>query len=60
MSSSPSLLNSDLAFAYVTSDIPEGMTVLEWRRARRAAEAEAEAASPARRRLRRAPRLRFA
>ncbi len=58
MSSSPSLLNSDLAFAYVTSDIPEGMTVLEWRRARRAV--EAEAAPPARRRLRRAPRLRFA
>ena len=38
MSSAPTVLSSDLAFAYVASDIPVGMTVAEWRRARRAAE----------------------
>ncbi len=44
MSSAPSVLSSDLAFAYVDCDIPAGMTVVEWRRARRAEQ------TPARRR----------
>ena len=39
MSSSPSVLSSDLAFAYVDCDIPAVMTVAEWRRVRLAAEA---------------------
>ncbi len=36
MSSSPSIVSSDLAFAYVDCDIPAGMTVVEWRRVRAA------------------------
>lgn len=36
MSSAPSALSSDLAYAYVTCDIPAGMTVAEWRQARAA------------------------
>jgi hypothetical protein len=39
MSSTPSVLAGDLAFSYVDCDIPPGMTVVEWRRVRRAAEA---------------------
>lgn len=37
MASAPTVLSSDLAFAYVACDIPAGMTVAEWRRVRRAA-----------------------
>jgi len=44
MSSTPSVLASDLAFCYVDCDIPAGMTVVEWRRVRH------EAQVPARRR----------
>jgi len=39
MSSAPSVLASELAFSYVDCDIPAGMTVVEWRRVRRAAQA---------------------
>jgi len=51
MSSTPSVL----AFAYVDSDIPEGLTIVEWRRARRAAQA---AEGPVRRRFGRRDRRR--
>jgi hypothetical protein len=52
MSSALSVLTSDLAFSYVESDIPPGMTVAEWRRLRRGAE------QPARRRRTLRARLR--
>jgi hypothetical protein len=56
MSSTPSVLASDLSFAYVDCDIPEGLTVVEWRRARHAAQAAAE--GPVRRRFGRRSRRR--